>query len=232
MQPNVTKLFNHLAGALLLGVATGFLLVNSTNAALAQAHEPFLALSINTLFWLGSCLTFLVAMYCLFGAQPLRQAALVIWLAVAFLLYQAGLVLSGARRLSAFLAGFKATFGISPGIAGWMLEIIFALLLLGGCASFLVTRLGKTAPARSRCAADGLKIHCPACGGKIMFSPLNAGQKTACPHCQSVIALQSTPNFKIYCDNCAGRLEFPSHALGQKIACPHCQSEITLLKPL
>ena len=203
------------------------MVVNWTDARLAQPHDPILMISIRVLFWIVSGICLLLALVCLFREPGLMQPALVTWLAANYLVYRAGLFLKGGGSLAGFCAGFPANFGISPRTAGLMADFTFGYLILGG-GFFLVWLWRKPLPIE---ANEFQKMSCPACGGHIKFPRQDVGRQIPCPHCQQNLKLRRDENLKMSCFFCQGHIEFPAHAIGQKLKCPHCHMDIGLKEP-
>jgi DNA-directed RNA polymerase subunit RPC12/RpoP len=219
---NNVQIFTDSAGAALLALGLGLLLANLASLGLIQPHDPVLGLTMDTLFWAfgGSLVAF--SLLCLFATNRWLRLALILWLAVDFLVYQIGLRSTGLTHgFSGYLGSLAGTFGISPRTAEWGLNVLFGYLLLGSCAC--VVWIWLTKPGK-----NSLKMSCAACGGRIAFTIKDIGKQTACPHCKTAITLRAPGNLKMSCFFCKEHIEFPAHALGHKIKCPHCRNDITL----
>jgi DNA-directed RNA polymerase subunit RPC12/RpoP len=217
---NNVQIFTDSAGALLLALGLALLLANLASLGLIQPHDPVLKVSMDTVFWIGGTLLVGFALVCLFAKSKWLRLALILWLAVDFVVYQVGLHSMGViHGFSGYLASLSSAFGISPKLAELTLNVAFAYLLLGGCVCAVWIWWNRR---------DSLKMTCAACGGHIAFTVNNLGRQTACPHCKAGVILREPGNLKMSCFFCKEHIEFPAHALGQKIKCPHCKNDITL----
>jgi DNA-directed RNA polymerase subunit RPC12/RpoP len=220
---NNLHIFTDSAGALLLALGLALLLANLATLGLHQPHDPVLTVSMDTMFWIGGSLLVVFAFICLFAKSRWLQLALILWLAVDFVVYQLGLRAMGvAHGFSGYLGALAGAFGVSPIVAEWTLNVVFAYLLLGGCTCALWIWLNRR---------NSLKMVCAACGGHIAFTAKDLGKQTACPHCKAGVTLREPGNLKMSCFFCKEHIEFPAHALGTKIKCPHCNNDITLKEP-
>jgi DNA-directed RNA polymerase subunit RPC12/RpoP len=222
MRRNSIQIFTDSAGALLLALGVAMLLANLSSLGLHQPHDPVLGLTMDTEFWAGGGLLVAFSLLCFFAQSRWLRLALILWLAVDFLVYQIGLRSMGLTHgFSGYLGSLAGAFGVSPWTAEWGLNVLFGYLLLGSCACAVwiwVQKPGK----------NSLKMSCAACGGHIAFTDKDIGKQTACPHCKAAITLRAPGNLKMSCFFCKEHIEFPAHALGQKIKCPHCKNDITL----
>jgi len=217
------KLLVNLTGALLLGGAASLFLVNWTCPAnLVLPHEPVFALSVRNLFWIVGGVALVAALFSLFDDQPVRQMALLAWLATNFVMYVGGVYWGGGHGLTGYLGGFSRTFGISAKFANVLGVLMLGYLLVVSYGSFLWLWWVRKRDKKF------LKMPCPSCGGRIKFAILNLGQKIPCPHCQTAVTLGKYESLKISCFFCQEHIEFPAHARGEKISCPHCKMDITL----
>ena len=232
MKPiSLPRLFVHSAGALLLAAATGMFISIWAGRGLIHPHEPLLGMSLPEFFWIVGGLELSIGLICLFGKQTTLQATLVLWLAINFAAYQAGLWwMGGSAGFKGYLGDVSAAFGISAGTADLMLKVLVLYLLTGSLVSLLWLWLKKESSALHGNLASNLKISCPACGGHIAFSAGNLGQKIPCPHCRKETTLRKPGLLKMSCYFCKEHIEFPSHAIGHKMRCPHCKNDITLME--
>ncbi len=220
MRRNNIQIFTDSAGALMLALGLALMLANLSSLGLHQPHDPIVAVSMDTVFWVGGVLLLGFASICLFAKSRWLRLALILWLAVDFLVYQFGLRSMGiVHGFSGFLGSLAGAFGLSPKLAELALNAVFAYLLLGSCACALWIWWNRR---------NSLKMACAACGGHIAFTVKDLGKQTACPHCKAGVTLREPGNLKMSCFFCKEHIEFPAHALGQKIKCPHCKGDITL----
>jgi DNA-directed RNA polymerase subunit RPC12/RpoP len=223
MRNNNIRIFTDSAGALFLALGLALLLANLSSLGFHQPHDPILAVSMDTLFWIGGALLVGFAFVCLFTKSRWVQLALILWLAVDFLVYQFGLRSMGiVHGLRGYVGSLAGAFSISPGSAELALNAIFGYLLLGSCVCAVWIWWNRR---------NGLKMVCAACGGHIAFTIKDLGKQTSCPHCKAAVTLREPGNLKMSCFFCKEHIEFPTHALGQKIKCPHCKNDITLKEP-
>jgi hypothetical protein len=224
MKPNYIRIFTDSAGVLLLALGLTLLMANLSSLSLHQPHDPVLMVSMETIFWIAGPLLAGFALICLFGQSTWLKLALLLWLALDFLVYQVGLHSMGITHgFGGYLTSLAGAFAVSLHTSELTLNAIFAYLLLG--SSFCAIWLWWS-------RKDTLKMACTACGGHIAFTVKNLGKQTACPHCQAAVTLRKPENLKTSCFFCKEHIEFPAHAVGQKIKCPHCKMDITLREPV
>ncbi|HEY3931501.1 MAG TPA: hypothetical protein VGM58_03940 [Verrucomicrobiae bacterium] len=229
---NLPRQFAHSAGALLLASAVGMFISIWAGTGLVHPHEPLFGMSLPDFFLIVSGLELAIGLICLFGKQTTLQVTLVLWLAMNFAAYQAGLWwMGGSAGFKGYLGDMSAAFGISAGTAEMMLKILVLYLLVGSFFSLLWSWIKKESGESQGHTEGRLKTSCSACGGHIQFAAQNLGQIVSCPHCQKTITLCKPDLLKMSCVLCDGHIEFSTHAIGQKMPCPHCAKTITLLDP-
>ncbi len=226
---NLPRQFVYSAGVLLLAAALAMFISVWAGTRLIHPHEPLFGMSLPGFFCIVGGFELAVATVCLFGQNTFLKAVLVLWLAMNFAAYQAGLWwMGGIAGFKGYLGDVSAAFGISAGSANIMVQILVLYLLAGSLVSLLwIWTKGKSAESKVNTEND-LKISCPACGGHIRFASQNLGQKISCPHCQKQTTLRKPGLLKMSCYFCKEHIEFPSHAIGHKMRCPHCKNDITL----
>jgi hypothetical protein len=226
---SLPRLFGYSAGVLLLAAALVLFISVWAGTRLIHPHEPLFGMSLPGFFCIVGGFELAVATICLFGQNTFLQAVLVLWLAMNFAAYQAGLWWMGVNGgYKGYLGDVSAAFGISAGTADMLLKILVLYLLVGSLFSFLWPWI-KRESTESQGNTDGyMKTSCPACGGHIQFAAQNVGQKISCPHCQKETTLRMPGLLKMSCYFCKEHIEFPSHAIGHKMRCPHCKNDITL----
>ena len=230
MQMKAIRFFTDSAGVLLLGMAMAMFIANWASAGLVPPRDPVFMVSMRTIFWIVGALELSVALICLLGERVWWKAAMILWLGLNFLVYQAAFVWTGGHRsFSFYLESLARAFAITPTAAYLILGMVLLYLLSGGSVSLLW--LWRKGGAAELVAANLLKISCPSCGGYISFAIQNLGRKIPCPHCQKETTLHKPENLKMSCFFCKEHIEFPAHAIGEKIPCPHCKMDITLKEP-
>ena len=229
---SLPRLFTYSAGALLLAAALGLFISVWSGSGLSHPHDPLFGMSQPEFFWIVGGLEFIIALICIFGKRVFLQANLVLWLAMNFVVYQAGLwMMDVSGGFNGYLGDVGATFGIPVSLADLMLKILVAYLLSGGLLALLCTWI-KQESGESQGDTEGhLKTSCSACGGHIQFATQNVGQMISCPHCQKAFTLRKPDLLKMSCFFCKEHIEFPYHAIGEKMPCPHCNMDITLKEP-
>jgi hypothetical protein len=230
---SLSRQFVGSAGVLLLATTLVMFVSLWSGRGLIHPHEPLLGMSLPEFFFIVGGFVLAVALICLFRKNTFLQTVLVLWLAVNFAIYQAGLWQTGASAgFKGYLGDVSAAFGISTGTADTMLKTLILYFLVGSLLSLLWLWLKKES-GESLGTSDGhLKISCPVCGGHIAFSAGNLGQKVLCPHCQKETTLRKPGLLKMSCYFCREHIEFPQHAIGTKMPCPHCKMDITLKEPI
>jgi hypothetical protein len=222
-----TIYFRTSAGALLLAMGTACFLANLASPAdLVTPHDPILALSMRTIFWIVGGVSLAVALDCLFDKNPTRPMLLLAWRAFNFLVYRIGLVAEEWRDLTGLLGGLAQTFGISAKTANILVHALWGYLMLG--SGYMIWWLAK----QRKLDENLLRMPCPGCGGHIQFANQNLGRKSTCPHCRMAITLRKPDLLKMTCFFCKQHIEFPPHAIGDKISCPHCKMDIRLKEPV
>ena len=220
MRRNNIQIFTDSAGAVLLALGVAMLLANLSSLGLIQPHDPVLKVSMDTVFWVCGALFLGFAFICFFATSRWLRLALILWLAVDLAVYQFGLRSMGmVHGFSGYLGSLAGAFGLSPKLAEFALNAVFAYLSVGSCVCAVWIWLTRR---------NSLKMVCAACGGHIAFTVRDLGKQTACPHCKAGVTLREPGNLKMSCFFCKEHIEFPAHALGQKIKCPHCKQDITL----
>jgi len=213
------------AGGLLALIGAGNLLAGLGNSQVLSLPDPLFHLSLRYHLLLMGMVQLFVAYVCLFTRQRSLSLGLVVWLALNFLIYRAGLCSLNWPHPYTSVGQLTDRLNISPRFAEVILVGTSLGLLFGGGAILWFDR-------RRVLAAAFQKMSCPACGGHVKFPLHSLGQKIDCPHCKATIALRSSgEQLKTSCFFCDGHIEFPAHALGQKIPCPHCKMGITLKEP-
>lgn len=226
--------FLNSAIVLLLAFALALGWFNLANMSLTPPHDPLSGLTLRLLFWLVGGLFLAVSLFCLGVRSCFFRVLLVAWLAVNFEVYQLGLFSIGSRSLHTYFGYVSPMFGVPSRALELFVQGAFLCFLIGSLLLLFGFRRDKN---QARAQADQLasgamfKNYCPSCGGHILFSAINLGQKIPCPHCQCAITLRKPDNLKMSCFFCQGHIEFPAHAIGQKLKCPHCHMDIGLKEP-
>jgi hypothetical protein len=219
------------AGVLLLAVALAMFISLWASRGLIHPHEPVFGMSLPEFFCVIGGFELSIALICLFGQNTFLQATLILWLAVNFAAYQAGLWwMGGTAEFKGYLGDVSAAFGISAGSADLILKALILYLLAGSLLSLAGSWIKKESKETQDNADGHLKTSCPSCGCHIRFAAQNVGQKISCPHCQKETTLRKPGFLKMSCCFCRGHIEFPSHAVGHKMRCPHCENDITLME--
>ena len=219
------------AGVLLLVAALMMFISLWSGRGLVHPHEPLLGMSLPKFFCICGGFELAVALICLFGQNTFLKAVLILWLAVNFAAYQAGLWwMNGAAGFKGYLGDVSAAFGISAGTADLILKALVLYLLAGSLLSLAWSWIKKESKEIQDNADGHLKTACPSCGGHIRFASQNLGRKISCPHCQKETTLRKPGLLKMSCYFCREHIEFPSHAIGHKMRCPHCKNDITLME--
>ena len=233
---NLTGWFLNSASVLLLTFALAIGLCNLANSGLTPPQDPLFGCSLRVVFWIVSALFAIGSLVCLGVGSQLSRAALVAWLAFSFQAYQLGLFFLSSHALHGWFGYFSPVFGVPSRMLEMFAHGAFLYLLVVGLlfvARFWLGEKKTERLAKQVASSKMLKCHCQACGGRVLFSAANLGQKTPCPHCQTNITLSNPDvNLKTSCFFCKGHIEFPAHATGQKLKCPHCKNDITLKEPV
>lgn len=223
MRSKAISIYLNSTGALLLALASALFIINWTSPAdLVQPRDPIFLIRFDKLFSILSGIGGIVALICFFGKNIFLPAYLLLWLSVCYLVFRIGLFWNGCYGLTGYLGSFTYTFGITPGAASGISDLLFAYFFVG---SFLAIWIGRRLPH----PIEFQKMACPACGRRIRFPLENLGQKVECPSCEAKITLRKANEIlKMSCFFCKEHIEFPAHAQGQRIKCPHCFREVGL----
>jgi hypothetical protein len=225
MQTKLTRGFTDSAAALLAALAAMLWMANLASGGLVPPHEPVLLISMRTFFWTLGVMALAVALACIIASNHRLKLALIFWLALNLVVYETGLLSTGAHGAVGYLGALADAFGLSTRMVETFLKALFLYLLTGSAALLVWSWLQKP-------AIEAYKTACPHCGGHIAFSAGNLGRQIACPHCQKPTTLRKPDLLKMSCFFCKEHIEFPPHALGEKIPCPHCKMDITLKEPV
>ncbi len=221
------RYFLDTTGALFMAAAVALLFGIHASASFELPPDPIFELSLRTLYWVFSGLTFGMAIFCLVSQKAYLKAVLILWLTLNALVYVLGVQWNGPKgNFSAYLSCVADAFDITPVTAFWIAKGICFYLLIGSSVVLLFGEKMKT--REEKMLAHSLKMVCPACGGRIRFAINNLDQTIPCPHCQKETILRKPDNVKMSCFFCHEHIEFPAHSIGQKISCPHCKMDITL----
>jgi hypothetical protein len=169
-----------------------------------------------------------VALVCLFGKRASLQATLILWLALNYGVFRAGLYSMGVHADWTCVGSLTDPLKLARGTSGLAVSYVLpGYLLAGSGLALLWPWWRRKFPPKSAFT----KMFCPGCGGHIKFAVLNLGQNVPCPHCKITVTLRRPESLKMNCYFCKGHIEFPAHALGTKMPCPHCKRDITLKEP-
>jgi hypothetical protein len=219
LRSNLAGWFAVLAGMILFLVGLVDFLGALSQTQSLNLVDPFFGESFRTIMLVLGFLQCAIAFIVLFTRWQNLKLGLIVWIAINFLIYRAGLWKIGWHHSSGFM--FQS-FGLSPRNMDILLSCSSVFLFFGGFATLVFQRAAQM-------KIEFLKMFCPSCGGHIRFATTNLGQEAACPHCKMTVTLRKPEeSLKTFCYFCKGNIEFPAHALGQKIACPHCRMDITL----
>jgi hypothetical protein len=184
------RVFNNIAGSLLLAVGLALLVDRWATAGMAQPLDPLLGLRLSLLQWLAGVTAAGLGIGCLFGRRTRVWTALVLWFSGNFWIYALSLTWNSPRKFRIALGGVPETFGVSAAFLTGLAFSVFALLFVGSaivlCWAWLAGRR-----ARRLTGPDFLKVSCSFCGGHISFPLTGLGREIACPHCARTITLQT-----------------------------------------
>ncbi len=208
---------------------------NLNNLQLVSPNDPLTGFSLRSVFWFTGTISFGVAVACHLLKSHFARLLLTIWIAVFFLLYCVGHWLISSLAIYGCIQYLSAMFGLSSQLLAALACVFLLYFLVGGLCFIGCFWLDKGKMAlqeKGLASGESLKNICPTCGGHILFSAVNLGQTTFCPHCQASVTLRKQEELKMSCFFCKGHIKFPPHAIGEKISCPHCKMNITLKEPV
>lgn len=231
------KSFTKSAGSILLAAALSRFLIALGSAPFLSLPDPALGLPIRYTVLIVGGIELLVALICLFGKSVHFKTGWLAWLATNYIVFQIGLFWMHCHPQATCIGSLTDPLHFARGLYGWITALLPIYFVLGSYTTLIWLwvrgrdAMPRVPAGRQVSPTDFVKMFCPACGGHIKFANENMGQRIPCPHCQTVIVLQTQGTFKMSCVLCNGHIEFPAHAVGQKIQCPHCAKPITLLQP-
>lgn len=224
--------FLNSASVLLLTFALAFAMCNVVNSDLLLPKDPLSEVSLQAIFWILGGLFFVVSLVCLGLSSYLNRAVLVAWIAFNFQIYQSALFFHHNGAMHGYFGYYSSLFNLPLRMIELFVQGAFLYLLVGSLLVIVRLRRGErqaeVLAGRVACG-EMLKCHCHGCGGHLLFSATNLGQKLPCPHCQTMVTLRKADeSLKMACFFCKENIAFPAHAVGQKICCPHCNKDVRL----
>jgi len=142
---SVVRVFVHLAGVVLLFLASALFLVNLTNPDdLSPANDPIFHQPVTWVFWIVGGIGTLVAMVCLLVQKSLLPAMLVAVFALCFLACRVFVsAFDISQGFGGYLGGLGGVFGMSGRATDLLLIAVNSCLLVGSIVVVCVERRQK-----------------------------------------------------------------------------------------
>jgi hypothetical protein len=139
MRLRIARFFIMSAGFILLTAGSAKLFSGLGHAKILATADPVFQVSFGVLFWVAGSVEMILALYCFLGKNLRYKTWSVCILATCFLTYRLKLMASGYHRPCPCFGNLPDALGIPPQVAFYLLEAVFAYLLLGGYATLLLT---------------------------------------------------------------------------------------------
>jgi hypothetical protein len=133
--PKVVYFFLKSVGLLLAFSAIAKLVSATGSAPILEENDPIFMVSFRILFWLIGLLELIIALICFFCKRYEVSILLTAWIAGSFAFYRFGLWWISWRRPCICLGNLTEAIHVSPRTAGWIMDIIFAYVVIGSYAT-------------------------------------------------------------------------------------------------
>ncbi len=165
------------ASALGLIIIGAMCVLGNQGALLIQPSDPLTGVSSRYVFWAGGAFCLALGGVRLLAPGAVWAQLLAIWLVTSAAMFRLGLWYMGVPRVGPYFDTMGASFGLAPGLCGWLMAVGLALVF-GSSVAVLQ-------------AASRVKTFCPNCGGHLEVAAKALGQRQPCAHCGQLITLRA-----------------------------------------
>lgn len=131
MRGGITRFFLYSSGLILLITSVAKFISVFGHSHILNQTDPVFMIKWRQLLLVVGVIEALIAVFCFFGKNIIRQVGFVAWIATSFLLYRLMLVWIGYLQPCRCMGSIGDNLHISPDISDLIMRFVLAYLLVG-----------------------------------------------------------------------------------------------------